>query len=292
MVTHNLKYPELCFVGDEVGGNTSMIGDGHKGGDKFVVGKGFIPKIKSATTDSHFTVMGLTNLKGTAVMCILILSCLKEKLVNELGIDASQNVIGDVSDKDFFKNNMGKDKIFPCGPTCTYEGKEILCFVRWSEKGSMTSEILRDAIADLDVQNVIPRQNNVSPFLLLDGHGSRFQLLFLQYINEPSHPWVVCIGVPYRTSYWQVGDSTEQNGCYKMYLGEAKKRLVEMKYDKYLNFTIGKHEIIKSVKTAWDKSFARTVTNKNAIAERRWFPLNCNLLCIPEIKNSMTDGDK
>ena len=82
----------------------------------------------------------------------------------------------------------------------------------------MTSEILRDAIADLDLHDVIPQRPGLSPFLLLDGHGSRFQLPFLQYINNPEHPWVVCIGVPYGTSFWQVGDSTEQNGCYKMHL--------------------------------------------------------------------------
>ena len=28
-VTHDLKYPEMAFVMDEVGGNTSQKGDGH-----------------------------------------------------------------------------------------------------------------------------------------------------------------------------------------------------------------------------------------------------------------------
>jgi len=37
---------------------------------------------------------------------------------------------------------------------------------------------------------------------------------------------VVCIGVPYGTSYWQVGDSPEQNGCYKMALTSEKAALV------------------------------------------------------------------
>ena len=123
-------------------------------------------------------------------------------------------------------------------------------------------------IADLDTQNIIPQRPVLSPFLLLDDHGSRFQLPFLHYINDPAHPWVVRIGVPYGTSYWQVGDSIEQNGCYKIYVGEAKKNLVEMKYDKRLNCTIEKHKIIKLVKTSWNKSFERTLTNRKTIAER------------------------
>ena len=32
-VTHKLVHPELCFVGDKVGGNTNMVGNGHKGGE-------------------------------------------------------------------------------------------------------------------------------------------------------------------------------------------------------------------------------------------------------------------
>jgi hypothetical protein len=65
------------------------------------------------------------------------------------------------------------------------------------------------------------------PFLILDGHRSRFDLLFLEYINNPEHNWNVCIGVPYGTSYWQVGDSTEQNRCYhKMAITKAKWELL------------------------------------------------------------------
>jgi hypothetical protein len=39
-----------------------------------------------------------------------------------------------------------------------------------------------------------------SQLLLLDGHGSHLEISFLQYINNPSHEWIVCIGVPYGTS--------------------------------------------------------------------------------------------
>lgn len=53
---------------------------------------------------------------------------------------------------------------------------------------------------------------------LLDGQGSCFGFDFLSYIIDKQHPWSVCIGVPYGTAIWQVGDSTEQNGMYKLSL--------------------------------------------------------------------------
>jgi len=83
----------------------------------------------------------------------------------------------------------------------------LSCFVRWSDNGSITSKILRDALAELDNRNLFPRKDDLKPFLLVDGHGSRFELTFLEYILAPGTEWIVCIGVPYGTSYWQVGDS-------------------------------------------------------------------------------------
>ncbi|KAI2495838.1 hypothetical protein MHU86_18670 [Fragilaria crotonensis] len=73
------------------------------------------------------------------------------------------------------------------------------------------------------------KANNATPFLLLDGHGSRFDLQFLEYINSRDTMWKACIGVPYGTSYWQVGDSTEQNGCFKMALTKHKRDLLAQK---------------------------------------------------------------
>ena len=126
---------------------------------------------------------------------------------------------------------MGEGKLFPGGPTCTYQGKQVPCFVRWSEKVGITSEILRECLAELDTRNVMPRVPGVIPFLLLDGHDSRFDLPFLKYILAENYEWCVCIGVPYGTSYWQLGDSSEKNGNYKIYLGVAKRKLVTSKAD-------------------------------------------------------------
>ena len=47
------------------------------------------------------------------------------------------------------------------------------------------------------------------PLLLLNSHGSRIELPFLQYINDPLYLWIDLSGVTYGTSLWQVGDSAE-----------------------------------------------------------------------------------
>ena len=59
----------------------------------------------------------------------------------------------------------------------------------------------------IDKTEVFDRTDGIAPFLLLDGHGSRVQLTFLEYINNPANPWSVCIGVLNGTSCWQFGDS-------------------------------------------------------------------------------------
>eukprot|EP00590_Aulacoseira_subarctica_P006816 CAMPEP_0172416928 /NCGR_PEP_ID=MMETSP1064-20121228/3436_1 /TAXON_ID=202472 /ORGANISM="Aulacoseira subarctica , Strain CCAP 1002/5" /LENGTH=325 /DNA_ID=CAMNT_0013154913 /DNA_START=569 /DNA_END=1542 /DNA_ORIENTATION=+ len=137
----------------------------------------------------------------------------------------------------------------------------------------------------IDRIGVFDRSTGLSPFLLLDGHGSRFELSFLEYINDANHKWWVCLGLPYGTSIWQVGDSTEQNGCYKMALIDEKMKLVTQKNDAGLPYSILKTDIIPLVRKAWAVSFARKETNIKAINARGWGPrgLNKNCLTHPEV---------
>jgi hypothetical protein len=72
-------------------------------------------------------------------------------------------------------------------------------------------------------------RTEATPFLLLDGHGSRFQLPFLDYITAEETKWTVCIGVPYGMHVWQVSDSSEQNGAFKMAITVAKQNILEKK---------------------------------------------------------------
>ena len=52
--------------------------------------------------------------------------------------------------------------------------------------------------------------------------------------------------------------------------------------------TIEVQEIMILVNYAWEESFARAETNKTAIAERGWFPLNRCLLLDKQLRSTMT----
>ena len=72
-VFHRLVRPDMCIVGDEVGGSISMKGDGHRGGMLYVCGKKQVPKKNISTKSKKFTMIGLTALTGDPVLCILII---------------------------------------------------------------------------------------------------------------------------------------------------------------------------------------------------------------------------
>jgi hypothetical protein len=53
--------------------------------------------------------------------------------------------------------------------------------------------------------------------------------------------WNCCIGLPYGISYWQAGDSSKQNVCFKMALARAQQELDTKTIMQVYNFlsTIG-----------------------------------------------------
>jgi len=131
----------------------------------------------------------------------------------------------------FFDNNSGPRKLYPGWLKCTYKEKEVPCIYRWNPKGNINSTILTDILRTLDDLGCYEedRRNGFKQMLLLDTHGLRMKLEFLSYINSAGTKWVVCIGVPYGTALWQVGDSAEQNRLYKMACTKFKRKLLEMK---------------------------------------------------------------
>ena len=156
-------------------------------------------------------------------MCILIIQGKTKDLSVETGIDIRVTSEGNTEDGDtYFFKNSGPGKYFPGPPSCAVRGKDIPTLMWWNESGSITSGILVQALTILVVLNVIPRNDNIKPFLLLDGHGSRLEMPFLQYINNPEDHWVVCLGAPYGTALWQVGDSKEQNSSFNNAFTKAK----------------------------------------------------------------------
>ena len=95
------------------------------------------------------------------------------------------------------ENIGGLDKLYPCGPKCVVNGKEIPMFVACTKKGSVTSKLLAQMLQAIDKSGAY--DNDEELVLLLYGHGSRFQKPFLKYILEEKPRWKVINGVPYGT---------------------------------------------------------------------------------------------
>jgi hypothetical protein len=217
---------KLLFV-DEVESNTCTTKDRHVGGEKFLCQADATPQIKAATKDSHFTVLGFTAATGKPVMCAVIFSAKEMCTSWVLGFNASAPWVGNNNDRK--ANTGGINKQYPQGPVCHFNGKTVPTFCCCSENGSITSELLVEMLQAIDKIGVFNRSNGIHPFLILDGHGSQFELPFLRYVNDKEGigiKWNACVGVPYGTSYWQVGDSNEKNGCFKMALTSYKRELL------------------------------------------------------------------
>ena len=98
--------------------------------------------------------------------------------------------------------------------------------------------ILRDILVTLDKLQVYNRTEGKLPCVLLDGHGSRFRLPFLNYMSNPLHEWCAVIGVPYGTVLWQVDDSPEQNRSHNTASSKEKRFTVEEKEKYFIAPTI------------------------------------------------------
>ena len=129
-------------------------------------------------------------------------------------------------------------------------------------------------LEELDYQKVFPCHLGQTLFLLLDGHSSRFELPFLDCINDEKNKWAVCIGVPYGTAVWQVGDAEEQKGCFKIRMSEAKRKLLDKKIKHKMKPHLVPTDNMPIINYAWERSFNRVSLNQRAIAERGWFPFN------------------
>ena len=277
-----MKHPEWVLFADETGCNTNQKEDGLRGGQLFVLENGYEEGgLTGATTDIHFTVMCFTCATGEPVLCVIILK--SEQNVKDIplnwkwGIDITKTA--DVTGKcsaELFEDNCSEDGVICGGPKCTFRGKELPCFIGSSKKASITSQMLADILAYIDEIGLYDRSTGKKPFLLIDGHHSRFGLPFLDYIFDEANPWLVSIGVPYGTHIWQVADSAQQNALFKKLLSEAKARWLEYRPLNLQKFM--PTDIVPLVKQAWDNSFGHCGNSKNAITSRGWNPLNYNLL--------------
>ena len=114
--------------------------------------------------------------------------------------------------------------------------------------------------------------------LIVDCHQSRLDPKFVSYINNDSHEWRVCLGVPYATVLWQVGDASEQNGKFKMEWTRVKEWMMVWKSINCLPCTIGPTDIIPLINRVFQKAYGSINSNLKALADRGWNPPNRKLL--------------
>jgi hypothetical protein len=97
------------------------------------------------------------------------------------------------------------------------------------------------------------------------------------------------LGVPYATSYWQVGEASEQNGRFKMEMSRAKRTLKSFKSDKAMKIGQNYSDVVPIINKSWNNTFGNVATTQKAIANRGWHPPNRNLLLHPDFRNENHD---
>lgn len=284
---YRLTKPDDIFFVDETGDNTNQKEEARIGQEKMIVPRdGSCNGKNGSVADSHYTLFVFqTSLGKPVCVCIIFKSTKSPEEMPpnwRTGIDVTKasELCADSDNRQLIQE--ASQGVCGGAPVCTFRGKRILPYITCSPKASITSEILAGALAHIDSFNVFDRANGKKPFLLLDGHGSRFGLPFLRYIHDKRHPWVVHLGVPYATHWWQVADSSQVNGSYKMAATEKKRKIYEWKHPR--GQTLNKTDIVPIVNYAFARSFGLVDRCKRAIASRGWNPLNYALLCNEDLK--------
>ena len=238
--------------------------------------------IQANTSDHRATVLPFTAASGEPVICVVIFASNKTQVETtwHTGIDITADPIldwkGDIDT--MHPDNHGPKKYFPSGPVCHFWGKDIPTLTFTSPSATISGEILVKIFKALDDMDLYPRGTTETgtphpePCVVVDGHESRLKPDFLYYINDTTHKWNFALGVPYLTNLWQVGDSPEQNGCFKTQLSRAKEDLMTFKLQRGMTPKLNCTDIVPLLNVAWNKSFAQVTNNRRAVAKRGWYP--------------------
>jgi hypothetical protein len=288
-----VEHADHILFGDETGINTNQLDDGRVGGTRYIVPRGCVPLVQANKSDHRATVLPLTAATGEPVVCAVIFASEKTSVESSwhTGIDITVDPIVDEHGNVDAKNpdNYGPGKYFPSGPTCFFRGKAIPTLTFTSPSATISGEILVKIFKALDDMEIYPRTLTESgsqlpePCVIVDGHESRLNPSFLNYINDKRHRWNFCLGVPYLTHLWQVADSPEQNGSFKSQLARAKEELMSFKLQKGMTARLNTTDIIPLLNIAWGKSFANIESNKRAVASRGWYPPTKKILQDPSL---------
>jgi hypothetical protein len=143
VATHLLNRPDYVIFVDETGSNMSQEDDGAVGGERKFVSQGTVPKESAATNSNHF--ISFTVATGEPIMFAVIVSgkSIRPEVITSLDIFANCQKNGVQTDVDFVEQNTSPGKLYSCGSTCEFKGKQVPCMVCNMENGSITSEILK-----------------------------------------------------------------------------------------------------------------------------------------------------
>jgi len=204
------------------------------------------------------------------------------------GIDHSVSPVLTADGKEIdFSLNFGEGKYYPGGPKCSYNGKIVDCLTYVSESGGISGDILVEILTYFDQIRLFPHvPDGPIPVLIVDGHQSRLDPKFVEYINAEGHRWRVCLGVPYATTLWQVGDASEQNGMVKLEWYREKAKLLNWKFERNLPRAIRPEDVMPLLNKIFYKAYDNLANNKKACSVRGWFPPNRKLLDHPSLKTN------
>ena len=83
---------------------------------------------------------------------------------------------------------VGPGKYHPGGPTCNLNGAAVECLTFSSKSGGITVKILVQILSYFDQKDLLPQiPGGPVSFLLLDGHNTSLDPLFIDYINDSGH---------------------------------------------------------------------------------------------------------
>jgi hypothetical protein len=277
-----IDHPDYILFADESGCQTNQKQDGNVGNRKYIVQHGTVPQVVCSTADHRFTILPFTSGSGEAVCCVIIFQHKEEEvpMTWKTGIDITvENPIRNEKGEIDLELNIGESKYYPEGPKCMYRGKQVDCLTFASESGGITGAILVKILEYFDGIQLFERTpGGPIPMLIVDGHQSRLDPKFVSYINNNSHEWRVCLGVPYATVLWQVGDASEQNGKFKMEWTRVKEWMMVWKSVNCLPCVIGPTDIIPLINRVFHKSYGSINSNLRAMSDRGWNPPNRKLL--------------
>ena len=161
-----------------MGTDTNQMDDGNNGGQHYIIIKGMKTNLLSSKASGRFTLMWLTAATGETVLYIFILAAKSLSITDVKGFDYRASILYDSSNT--MEKNMGEGKALTRLSVCKFRWILIPGLMCMSPKGSISSEILTEALKYLDQLNVFEQhQDGPTPFVLLDGHGSRLVLLLL-----------------------------------------------------------------------------------------------------------------